>query len=183
MKNKDNLNGVFTTEDEIELQELEAQFSGLFADLESPPLRQDFQAELRKKISTKENKMDAARGKRKSFFSSLTMAKKKIKAKSAFSFNSNSGSGRRNLRLAAAFLLVVFVFTGIFYGLGDIFVKPALAGEISIVALQEDTAGIATDTSFLLTSENPLDKRTVEENLQINPAFPYRCLLYTSRCV
>lgn len=34
MKNKDNLNGVFTTEDEIELQELEAQFSGLFADLE-----------------------------------------------------------------------------------------------------------------------------------------------------
>lgn len=174
MKNKDNLNGVFTTEDEIELQELEAQFSGLFADLELPPLRQDFQAELRKKISTKENKMDAARGKRKSFFSSLTMAKKKIKAKSAFSFNSNSGSGRRNLRLAAAFLLVVFVFTGIFYGLGDIFVKPALAGEISIVALQEDTAGIATDTSFLLTSENPLDKRTVEENLQINPAFPYR---------
>lgn len=157
-----------------ELQSLENEMSRMFTDLGPTPLKEGFTEELRNNLLEAIEAKNQATKKKDFFFVSYLAAIKQKLATTSFSFN-NGRSGQRNLKLVASFALVIFMFTALFWGLGElgIFLKPVQAGEIQITALKEDKLGVDTDTAFLLTSQKALDERTVKETLKISPAFTY----------
>jgi len=52
--------------------------------------------------------------------------------------------------------------------------KPVNAGEIAITALQQNQYGVAQDSAFKITFENPVDQKMVKENLRIEPTVTYQ---------
>lgn len=164
-----------------ELNDLEKELKSSFENLESVPLRAGFQEEFRaalekeiiKKAPGREDSGLSSRSATPSTKKRIELPKIKLP-----SFGSPFGKkrlGSPGLKLIASFVIIVFLFTALFYGLGeiDIFIKPVQAGEITIKAQVSDKLGVDTGTTFLLTSENPLDEDLVEKNLIIEPAVPF----------
>jgi len=158
-----------------ELQSLENDMSQFFEDLEPVPVRESFAGELRSRLQAAMDNMPRETEKKPFFFKSFLAGIKKGVKMPSFTFG-QSRAGQRNLKLVASFALVVFMFTALFWGLGELgpFLKPVQAGEIRITAIKQDKAGVDTDSAFLLTSQNPLDERTVEEILSISPKIDYK---------
>ncbi|NLL51108.1 MAG: alpha-2-macroglobulin [Peptococcaceae bacterium] len=85
------------------------------------------------------------------------------------------GLRRRKWQAVISIAIVVALLAGIFWGMGGtgLFLKPAQAAEVNIVALNSDRLGIEIDTEFLLSSNQPLAKNEVQEALKIEPQFDY----------
>jgi hypothetical protein len=148
---------------EKELDELEKELHNKISKLEQAPLRHGFTEELRNSLQL------AIHNKEKEGASGIKWKKR------GFFLQFNRLLGTRNVKLAAGFLLFVLLCGGFFWGWSGLnsSVKPALAGEIEIKALQEDKLGVAAESAFLLTSQNPLAQKTVQKHLKVQPAFEY----------
>lgn len=82
---------------------------------------------------------------------------------------SKPGHWRGLLSLA----LVLVVLLGLSWKMDWFGPSTADAGEITITALQQDSTGVDPESAFLLRTEEPINTRTVKENLKISPAFTY----------
>lgn len=154
------------------LLELEEELGVNTWEIEPAPLRTQFQAELRSRL---EGQLASPRKvpRIKAFFRNLS-----AKVKPAFRLPrfGTVFTGKRKLKLVASFALVAFMFTAVFYGLNQLGVflnEPVMAAEITIKALEEDKMGIDPQAGFLLTSEQPLDEKTIKDTLRVSPAFSY----------
>lgn len=164
-----------------ELSELEQELEGSFENLGAAPLRAGFQEELQVSLQKEIGKKTTGREDAGLSSDSATPSiKKRIALPKitipAFRFPFQSKRwGNPGLKLIASFVLVTFLFTALFYGLGElnIFIKPVQAGEITIKAQAQDKLGVDTGSTFLLTSQNPLDEKLVEKNLLIEPAVTF----------
>lgn len=166
---------------ENEFRELEKEFGLKISQLEQAPLRQEFQENLRSLLQTtvlnKGSQQERALSENRS-----KENPEKDKQKHALDMLRNMVSSclrvfkRRKVQLTAGILLVAFIFGTLFWdGSGyNPVVTPVYAGEITISALETDELGVKTDSAFLITSKNPLDEKTVKNNLQIEPAFAYK---------
>ena len=145
---------------ENELIELEKKLGMKISQLDPAPLRQEFQENLRSSLQTAIN---ASSG------HSLTLILEKISSRLRV-------FKRRKVQLTAGILLIAFIFCTLFWDGGGFnpVVTPVYAGEIAINALETDELGVKTDSAFLITSKNPLDEKTVKNNLLIEPAFEYK---------
>ncbi len=81
----------------------------------------------------------------------------------------------KGVKLVTAFGIVVIAFALLFTGLERLgyFLRPAATGELKIVALNQDSIGVAEDSAFLLQSPSPLDEKTVLKTLQVEPGFQF----------
>lgn len=88
----------------------------------------------------------------------------------------------RRVKLAAIFAIIIIMFGGLFWTLNKLGVFLSAEdvqevvnnpGNVTLKALKQDEMRIATDTAFLLTTENSIDEKTVKDNLKISPAFTY----------
>lgn len=148
---------------EKELDELEKELHNKISKLEQAPFRHGFREKLRNSLQL------TIQNKEKEGASGIKQKKRGL----FLQFNRLLGT--RNVKWAAGFLLLVLLCGGFFWGWSGLnsSVKPALAGEIEIKALQEDKLGVAAESAFLLTSQNPLAQKTVKEYLKVQPAFEY----------
>lgn len=164
-----------------ELNELEEEFKSSFENLDKVPLRAGFQEEFRaalekeiiKKTPGREDSGLSSKSATPSTKKKIALPKIKLPS---FGFSmGHKSSGNPGLKLIASFVIILFLFTAVFYGLGElnVFIKPVQAGEITIKAQSQDKLGVDTGTTFLLTSENPLDEELIEKNLIIEPAVPF----------
>lgn len=63
---------------------------------------------------------------------------------------------------------------GIFTGFSDLIIPPALAdANFNLRPIQSDSMGVLANSSYILTSKTPLDKRLIEKNIKIEPEIPY----------
>lgn len=192
------MNSEFFDQDR-ELEHLEEEMKAFFQDLESPPLREGFKNELRRRLTEQAAIVSPSPGKDganpdrnllKKISAGIKAAGLKAVQPGRFfraanegnGHNSGESGGRRGrlfksggLKLVASFVIVILLFTGLFMGLSQLgpFVQPVQAGELTITAIKQDRMGIDPETSFLLSSQNPLDEKTVRETLQVSPAFAY----------
>jgi hypothetical protein len=152
---------------ENELEELEKAMSSEFDKLPRPPLRAEFKNELRNKL--REQLQERFKGKQGNEDQAG-----ETQSRLAKTFRFRGGGRRWQAGLSVA--LVVVLLAGIFWGAGGmgLFVKPIRAAEVNIVALNSDRMGVDVGTAFLLSSKEPLDKKTVQEALKIEPRFDYR---------
>ncbi|NLV15689.1 MAG: alpha-2-macroglobulin [Syntrophomonadaceae bacterium] len=70
-------------------------------------------------------------------------------------------------------VLALVVVAGVVWGMDWLGPSTADAGEISIIALQEDETGVDPQSVFLLKTENPVNARMVTDNLKLSPEFTY----------
>ena len=161
--NKDEFNW------ESELTQLEKEISTKFSGLDPAPLRQEFQENLRDSLQNKINEVQREKRQQEKQKNCLVSWWGKIASRL-------HDLKQHKVQLVASCLVLVFLIGGLFWGLGELspVVKPALAGEIVISALEEDALGVKAESVFLLSSQNPLDETTVKKNLRIEPAFEYK---------
>lgn len=87
----------------------------------------------------------------------------------------NAGKKGMTWKKGVAIGLVILLSASIFYGINSNWfgTKEVLASEITIKATSSDKLGIAPDTSFLLTSSEPLSEKQVNSSLKVSPEFLY----------
>lgn len=169
---------------DIQLAELERDMVGKFEELESAPIRAEFRDELRQKLLDKLNKTEEKKEEPSSETSSTVKPKNPLDRfrqslsalKNPFESLGSKGSGTfRNWKTVTSLALAVVMIATVFWGMGGmgLFIKSVQASEVNIVALKADKLGVDPDTSFLLTSKEPLNEKTVQESLKINPEFAY----------
>jgi hypothetical protein len=69
--------------------------------------------------------------------------------------------------------LVLVVLLGLTWKMNCFGPSTAEAGEITITALQQDSTGIDPESAFLLRTEEPVNPKTVRQNLKVSPEFAY----------
>ncbi|MDD2402339.1 MAG: hypothetical protein PHI90_09980, partial [Clostridia bacterium] len=188
----------------IELEQLEKEMGTKISELPEPPLNQEFQKSMRNTILEVSSREQSENMNHNIENDSITnehitnkhitngnienenIVKERVKERINEEINKSNRRGllttikksfinSRNFKIAASFLIIAFVFGGLFWGLGRLnsVVQPVIASELDIKALQEDKLGVDTKSAFLLTCETPLDEKTVKENLKVEPAFEY----------
>lgn len=169
---------------DIQLAELEQDMVGKFEELEPAPLRAEFRDELRQKLLDKLDKTEEIKEDQNEENASTVPLNNPLEKfrqflsalKNPLASSGSKGSGTfRNWKTATSLALVMVMIAALFWGMGGmgLFVKSVQASEVSIVALKADKLGVDLNTSFLLTSKEPLNEKTVQESLKINPEFAY----------
>jgi len=69
--------------------------------------------------------------------------------------------------------MVLVVLLGLTWGMDWFGPSTADAGEVTITALQHDNTGVDPESAFLLRTGEPVNTKTVKENLKISPEFTY----------
>lgn len=173
---------------EKELAELEKEIGAKFKDIGPAPQDASFQDNLKNSLRktidekysdhTEENLQDMCIQKQtqKSKESKVSSLFKKWKKPSFSLAKDKKGAKRRNFKLIASFIIVVFMFTGLIWGLSQInpFIEPVQASEITITAVKQDSLGIDIKTAFILKSDQPLAEKFVQEKLKIEPQLSYK---------
>lgn len=176
---------------EKELAELEKEMGSKFEDIGPAPQNTSFQENLKDLLSksieekysdqVEENlpenqEKQQTQKSEESKENKVTLFFKKWKKPNFPLAKGKKSEHKRSFKLIASFIIVVFMFTGLFWGLSQMnpFIEPVQAGEITITVAQQDSLGIDTKTAFILKSDQPLDEKLVKERLKIEPEISYK---------
>lgn len=156
---------------------IEKELGKLVKELEPAPLREGFQDELR---STLQQAIEKKAGEEQQKPAEQKMDPAQAgpdgtgaRQKGAFSWPNWLRNGR-GLKLVAGFL-VLLLCGGLLWqaGLFGPGIQPALAGEITIKALKEDSLGVDPEAGFVLLSQDPISEKELQKKLKVEPAFEY----------
>lgn len=151
---------------EKELEALEKDMGSKFEGIEQAPVRENFQGELRSKLLEKIESTEA---------SEIIESKTKPERQKSLGNERKGFGGLRNWKAIMSVGMIIIMLAAVFWGVNNLGYNPEIvhASGINIKALDSDSMGIDAETSFLLTSAEPLPEKAVKTALKVTPEFAY----------